>query len=179
MCGWGDTKHEKQIYYRKMNKKSLSFALYILSVLCLLPLVAVVLLLVLPPFFGIRPFTVISGSMQATIPVGSVVYVRDCEPAQLEEGEIVTFYMNYSSPTPTTHRVLENHVEEKELITKGDSNSSEDIVPIPYHLVIGKVILSLPVLGWVSLALSTLQGKTALVILFLLGFLLKELSERI
>ena len=161
------------------KKQGLRIGLNILAALCLLPLVAVVILLVLPPFFGIRPFTVISGSMQETIPVGSVVYVKGCEPAELEEGEIVTFYMNYSSPTPTTHRVLENHVEEKELITKGDSNSSEDIVPIPYHLVIGKVIFSLPVLGWVSLALSTMLGKAALVILLLLGFLLKELSERV
>ena len=53
-----------------------------------------------------------------------------------------------------THRVVRNRTIEGDLVTKGDANAEEDMDPVPYDRVIGKVILTVPqagdVLGYIS-----------------------------
>ena len=47
--------------------------------------------LIIPGLFGIKTYYVVSGSMEPQIPVGSMIYVRECEPSKLKEGDIITF----------------------------------------------------------------------------------------
>ena len=44
-----------------------------------------------PRLAGFRVYSVISGSMEPGIPVGSLVYARKTEPEKLKEGEIIVY----------------------------------------------------------------------------------------
>ena len=98
------------------------------------------LMLAVPKIFGISSYTVLTGSMEPTIPVGSLIYVKAVDPQTLIEGDVAVFYDGQST-IPVTHRVVENLTGEGQIITKGDANAQEDIAPIPYPNVVGKMLL--------------------------------------
>ena len=133
--------------------------------------------LIVPKVFGISSYTVLTGSMEPSVPVGSVVYAKAVVPSTLETGDIAVFY-DGRSDLPVTHRVVENQTEESQLITKGDANDSADLAPIPYQNILGKVVLHLPVLGRLLVLLGSLAGKAAVLAFILGGFLLCEVARR-
>lgn len=55
---------------------------------------------------GLTPYAVLSGSMEPTYHVGSLIYVREIEPAQIEVGTPITFVVN-EDLLVATHRVVE------------------------------------------------------------------------
>ena len=116
----------------------------IIGTLLLLLVIAVSLPLTLPRLLGVEAYHVETGSMEPAIPVGSLVYVDPVSPETLEPGDIVAFRSN---ETVITHRVVENHYFYSELITKGDANEKEDINPVRYDEVIGRVTVHFPVIG--------------------------------
>ena len=77
----------------------------LIGVLILVTVVATSLPLALPALFGYEVYSVTSGSMEPTLPVGSVIYVRPVEPETVRAGDIIAFY---SDATVITHRVVEN-----------------------------------------------------------------------
>ena len=50
--------------------------------------VIVALLLVGARLIGLQVFTVLSGSMEPTYHVGSLIYVKDVDPFELESGDV-------------------------------------------------------------------------------------------
>ena len=58
----------------------------------LLALVLACLPLTVPRVFGYQIYTVISGSMEPAIPVGSLLYIQKMEPEEVAEGEVVAYY---------------------------------------------------------------------------------------
>ena len=126
--------------------------LLVLLVLCCLPLTV-------PRVFGYQIYTVVSGSMEPEIPVGSLLYIQKEEPEGIEAGEVIAFYGAAESGAIITHRVVENRVVMGELITKGDANEREDVRPVAYGNVIGKVVLSLPGVGLVAEKVTSREGK--------------------
>ena len=133
--------------------------------------------LIIPRVFGISSYTVLTGSMEPSLPVGSVVYAKAIEPSLIETGDIVVFY-DGRSELPVTHRVVDNQTEDSQLITKGDANDAADIAPIPYQNIIGKVVLHLPVLGRLLALFGSFIGKAAALAFILGGFLLCEIARR-
>ena len=43
---------------------------------------------------GLRPFTVVSGSMEPKYMVGDLLYVREVSPYEIKVGDAITFVMN-------------------------------------------------------------------------------------
>ena len=99
--------------------------------------------LTLPKAFGFQMYTVISGSMEPAIPTGSLVYVRYEEPDTIVKDDVIAFYSNNADGSIITHRVV--------------SNSPA----IPYNNYIGKVKLSVPVVGGIAQAATGTSGKIA------------------
>ena len=97
---------------------------------------------------GFTPYTVLSGSMEPTFHVGSLIYVRSADPEKIEEGDIITFRL--SGETAATHRVIGVDRENKCFYTKGDANNTPDGSPIPYGDVIGRAVFTIPKLGYFS-----------------------------
>lgn len=145
--------------------------------------------LTVPRFAGIQSYVVVSGSMEPAIPVGSLVYAKPVEPETLQTGDVIVFYSTdaasasggtgQSGAIPVTHRVVENHADKGEVITKGDANESTDIYPAAYINIVGKVFAHIPKLGYLASPLASLQGKIAMVMIILAGFLLTEAGNRI
>lgn len=126
--------------------KILSWAVALL----LLSLAGVLLLSKFNNPLGIRVFTVLSGSMEPTIPTGSVVISQ--ARSNYEEGEIVTVRSKPGAKVETiTHRITKKQVDEDTNITvyelKGDANEEVDNELINKNRVIGEVIITIPGLG--------------------------------
>ena len=126
---------------------------------------------------GIRPFVVLSGSMEPTYQTGSLIYVRDVDPFKLEAGDVITFMMNET--TVATHRIVGVVPDEDDpsvirFRTKGDANEFEDGMLVHYKNVIGSPMFTIPLLGYVSSYISRppglYVGVMALAIIILLMF---------
>ena len=117
-----------------------------MRVICLLLIIAVCGIGI-PRLFGINEFNVLTGSMQPTYPVGTLVFVQPKEPATIRPGEVVTFIMNEQLDM-ITHRVMKNDYDEKTITTKGDANMAEDS-PTLYENIVGVVVFSVPYVGGV------------------------------
>ena len=102
---------------------------------------------------GLRPFAVLSGSMEPQYHVGSLVYVKETDAAALAVGDVITFMMDES--TVVTHRITEIVTDETDpetlrFRTKGDGNDTEDGSLVHYKNVLGRVVFTLPYMGYVS-----------------------------
>ena len=112
--------------------------------------------------FGLSPYTVLSGSMEPNYHVGSLVYVKEVEPHQLKVGDTITYTI--SGGTVVTHRIVEVlHDEDNPAIisfrTKGDNNKVADGTPVRSSNVIGKVVFSIPYIGYVTYFIQTPPGS--------------------
>lgn len=128
----------------------------------------------LPKLFGLQEYNVISGSMEPTISVGSIVYVRGENFDQLSVGDIIAFE---SGASIVTHRITDINANDMLITTKGDANNTEDFTPVAYTNVVGKVVAHFPIIGYVAGWLSTVAGKLAALIALLVGVILSTLSE--
>ena len=136
------------------------------------------LLLVGARLIGLQVFTVLSGSMEPTYHVGSLIYVKKVDAAKLEAGDVITFLLD--EDTVATHRIVEVVPDETDLSvirfrTKGDANNAEDGSLVHYKNVIGTPIFSIPKLGYVAHYIQNPPGTyvalSAGAILLLLVFL--------
>ena len=132
-------------------------ALYsVLGTVILLAVMGAFLPLTVPRLLGYEIYEVVSGSMEPEIPVGSILYVGEMQPEEVKEGDVIAFEKGGAT---VTHRVEENRYVEGEFITKGDANSREDMEPVKYESLIGKVVFHLPVLGTLMSLMSGHAGK--------------------
>ena len=128
--------------------------IYNTVVIALMVLVMIIaMLLVGVRLFGIQPFVVISGSMEPTYHVGSLVYVREVDVSELVEGDVITFTIGGTAVA--THRIIEVIEDEKDptmrcFRTKGDANDDPDGNLVLPREIIGKVSFSIPLLGYVA-----------------------------
>ncbi|WP_236580836.1 signal peptidase I [[Clostridium] innocuum] len=128
----------------------------------------------LPRIFGIEIYGILTGSMDPACPTGSLVYVKSDNPESLQEKDIVTFQ---KGNLVITHRVVKNDVQKEELITKGDANNANDIQPVAYEQIKGKVALTVPLLGYLALRLNSAAGISVCVIILALGLMLWVLGD--
>lgn len=115
--------------------------------------VILALLLVGARLVGLQVFAVLSGSMEPTYHVGSLIYVKSVDPYELQSGDVITFMMN--EDTVATHRIVEVVPDENDSSvvrykTRGDANEAEDGSLVHYKNVIGSPLFTIPYLGYVS-----------------------------
>ena len=147
--------------------------------------------------FDIQVFSVISGSMEPDYPVGSLIYVKECDPSEVEVGEVITFVL--SNETPATHRVIGIDKENECFYTQGDANydqahfeaTGEKIYtedpPVYFKNLIGKPVFTIPVLGYVAyyiqhppgMYIAIAAGAVMLILVFLPDLFKKEEKKEI
>lgn len=133
--------------------------------------------LAVPKFFGVNGYTVLTGSMEPTIPVGSLVMVKYAAPQILQPGDVVVFYDGVD-PLPVTHRLVQNDTDKGIISTQGDANDAPDPMMTPYANIIGKVLVHIPFAGRLLAPLSSLPGKLSLIAIILGGMLLSMAGKR-
>ena len=129
---------------------------------------------------GLTPYVVLSGSMEPTYHVGSMIYVKDVDPADIQVGDPITFVMD-ENLTVATHRVIAISEDGEHFTTQGDANDAPDAVPVYYKNLVGTPVFTIPYLGYFSDWSTNPPGMylagTAAVILIILLFLPNLLAK--
>ena len=161
---------EKSIKTKKLIKKIANIISY--AFITVLMLIAAFLILYVicgqiakkknenPPF---ALYTIISPSMEPSINVFDVVFVKKTNTSKLKEGDIITFYSTnpFFGNTPITHRIVEILKLPDNDITyrvKGDANSVPDEEKVLPSNVIGRVMFKIPKLGKIQYYLASKKG---------------------
>ena len=127
---------------------------------------------------GFQVFTVLSGSMEPTYHVGSLIYVKKADYKELRSGDVITFMLD--EDTIATHRIVEVVPDEEDpsvlrYRTKGDANEAEDGSLVHYKNVVGTPVFTIPRLGYVANYIQSPPGMyvaiSAGAVLLLLVFL--------
>lgn len=108
---------------------------------------------------GFRSFLVQSGSMEPSIMTGDVVIIN--RQKQYFNNNVVTF--KDSQGRIITHRIVD--INQDKISTKGDANRTSDPEIIDPTMVLGKVLLVLPKLGYVVSFTKTVPGVILLIVI--------------
>ncbi len=133
--------------------KTLKLIWNIVSSVLVALVVIVAILLVGVRLVGLQVFTVLSGSMEPTYQVGSLIYVKQTETGNIAVGDPITFMMDEN--TVATHRVIEIVPDEENpsvirYRTQGDANDNADASLVHSANVIGVPQFSIPYLGYLA-----------------------------
>jgi len=121
----------------------------VISVLIIIALLSPILIcLVAPLLFGGFFSVIMSGSMEPTIPVGSIVIVKKVNPEDVKVDDVIAFQTGESR---TIHRVVEKVVENGSFYfrTKGDANEDPDPWIVKPQDVKGALLLTIPYYGYI------------------------------
>ncbi|MGQ9743824.1 MAG: signal peptidase I, partial [Candidatus Bathycorpusculaceae bacterium] len=108
---------------------------------------------------GFTPTIIASESMTPTLNVGDIVIVLKTPTTAIKIGDIIQYQT--TAEAPTIHRVIDKYETGGMLwfITQGDANNAPDN-PINERQIMGKVILTIPKLGWISITLKEFAAST-------------------
>jgi signal peptidase len=104
---------------------------------------------------GFQPSIIASGSMRPTLDVGDIAITVQTRPENIKVGDVIQ-YWRQGDPAPIIHRVIEiNYTGGVTYITtKGDANTAPD-EPIMVTGTVGRLVFTIPKLGWVSIYLRS------------------------
>lgn len=102
--------------------------------------------------------TVLTGSMEPAIPVGSIVITKEQSSYEMED--IISFQ---EEGAIITHRIIS--IDRERYITKGDANNVADTEEVQQKQILGKVILTIPLLGYLVMWLMSPFGIISLFII--------------
>lgn len=140
---------EKRIYSYKTNKTN--------SVIYLFGVVLIVSFgLFVAGVFKYRPVAILTYSMEPIFTRGDAVIVEkldDDEKNKLKKGDIIQYQVD---KTVVVHRIVKVKKEDnkKVYILKGDNNNAKDPKPVYMEQIMGKVLFSIPKVGYPSVWLS-------------------------
>lgn len=135
-----------------------------------------------PSVLGIKPFIVLSGSMEPEIHKGDIILTKVVDPETLRVDDVIAF--RDAENTVTTHRIIDI-VEESGVeyfITKGDNNSTQDRNLVEKSDVEGIYIMRIPGIGSMMQSLS--QPTTIMVlvvgitVIFVIGFTISNKKQQ-
>ena len=122
--------------------------------------VVVAILLVGVRLVGLEPYTVLSGSMEPTYPVGSLIYVKSVDPQDVTVGQPITFVLN-EDLVVATHRVVEID-EENHSVYINDASVSIDLGGVAKGFAVQKLYEELTAQG-VDNAILNAGGNVMLI----------------
>jgi signal peptidase len=100
--------------------------------------------------------------MEPAIKTGSIIIVKQTSINQISKGDVVSFVSN---GLPVTHRVFNISSDKTKIVSKGDANPNPDIDLVKPDSIQGKVLFSIPFLGYLSVWIKTPLGFYILVII--------------
>ena len=173
-------------FYRLEKENQIKFWSYAVLKGFVLALIATIIIMMIA---GYKFMIVSSGSMEPTLPVGSLVIVTPCEYEDLKLGDIVTMD---AGGVHLTHRIVgkynpsydygnlgsegkpyllpgdEGYEEQRYWVTKGDNSDTYDGALT--NEIIGKVYDS-HAFGWVGTVVRYVRANYVMIIIFLIIFI--------
>lgn len=134
----------------------------------------------IPSVFGIKTFTIVSRSMEPTLEINDVVFIKKYDINKLQEGDIIAFIQDEDI---ITHRIerIEINKNEKLFITKGDSNNTTDPKRINEFQIEGKYIGKIPKIGKIFSLLKNKYVFVVVIVILIICYILerKKLNKKI
>lgn len=167
---WGVTKASLNFVMKKAIA-TLTFALFLLAILC-----AILFIGALIPVFNYDLRIVESGSMEPTIPTGSVIFISPV--ASYTVGDIVTFQRSGEEEV-TTHRIVEERIDagKEVFVTKGDANNVVDMEPVLPIEISGKMWAHVPYAGYILNFFRQPIGFVLLIVLPAVLILIEQVKK--
>lgn len=107
-------------------------------------------------------YTIISPSMEPNINVYDVVLTRRVKPEEIKEGDVITFISSSTlgEGLTITHRVKSVIKTEGDIKfrTQGDNNPIPDSALVTSNNLLGKVVFTIPLLGYIQFMLQSKSG---------------------
>lgn len=133
-----------------------------------------------PPLFS--AYVIVSPSMVPTINVQDAIIIKRVEAEDIKKGDIITFTSTDSrySGVTITHRVvgIEKTSSGKYMFrTKGDNNNTEDATLVGEEHLNGKVILKIPMIGYIQYFLSQAYGWIIAIVIPCLGIIIYDIIK--
>ncbi len=133
--------------------------------------------------FGYTPLTVQSDSMVPTFAAGDLIFIKKCDPATLEEGDIICFHTIIDNEYAlNTHRIesIESVGDTRSYTTIGDNNNGiTDQHVISDGDIVGKYVGHLTGFGKVMDFLSSSMGFLIVIILPMMLFFIYQIYHLI
>lgn len=131
-----------------------------------------------PGIMGIKPFIVLTGSMEPNIKAGDLVFVKEVDIEQLKEGDIIAF-RHTEEDVVLIHRIVRKETEEKKTIlrTKGDNNQTEDKNDVDCEKIEGIYILRFEQIGTIAMFIRSKEGLIISVLAIISIFFLWQLRK--
>ena len=134
---------------KRLAKRILKILGAVVLVLVLVAAIMTVLGAVLKDERGLSPwgtgfYFLVTGSMEPTMPVGTLVFVTTVSADSIKAKDVVTFREGVTGAV-VTHRVREVTVSDGvyTYLTRGDTNNVDD-APLRYENIIGRVLFAIP-----------------------------------
>jgi signal peptidase len=139
--------------------------------------VALLLLATLAPIPGNFKVKIVkSGSMEPAIMTGSIVV--DEAASAYNVGDVITFGPESATQIPTTHRIVAiSAAPDPVYTTKGDANDAADVSVTHLSDIHGKVILTVPCLGYILSFARTTLGFALIVGVPALAVIIEEVGN--
>ena len=124
----------------------------------------------IPSFFGYKNFVISSGSMEPTLKIGDVIFVKEND--QFNVNDIVSFSNNKKAVV--THRIIEVIEKDNSIYykTKGDANNSSDEELLEKENIEGKYVFKIPKAGNVIMFLQTKAGLAVVLLILAIIYLI-------
>jgi signal peptidase len=120
-----------------------------------------------PLALGDRSFTMRSGSMTPAIETGDVVVTEPISPLSARVGDVVTFRDPEGSGKLFSHRVqaVRPVGGDVRFVTRGDANTSTERWNVPADGSVGKVLYTVPKIGYALMWTGTVPARIALIVI--------------
>ena len=137
----------------------------ILAIIITATLTGLIFLTLAPESGGYKALVVTSSSMEPALPVGSMVFIK--KSVSIQKNDIVTFRMSPDPKSLTTHRIVDvRQIRGNPMYqTKGDAVMEPDIDLVSAERIVGKVMLSVPLIGYPIAFGKTQMGVVMLVVI--------------
>lgn len=128
-----------------------------------------------PSLFGYTMLRVSSDSMEPELKVGSIILVKDEDPATLQKGDVITYHGEKGSVANKliTHQIVAEPYEEDGtyyFTTRGIRAGAVDDPEIEDRQIVGKVMFKVPILGSLYDFFTSNLGLFAIIALIVIAF---------
>ena len=113
--------------------------------------------IVVPRLAGAVPLTVLTSSMEPSLPPGTLIVVQPVDPAELVIGDVVTYQIRSGASAVITHRIIgitSATATGRSFELKGDNNGAPDADPVVDAQIQGRLWYAVPLIGFVSSAVN-------------------------
>jgi signal peptidase len=110
----------------------------------------------LPMALGDRSLVIMSGSMEPTIPVGSLAMVEPIPSANLQRDDIIAYKPNETVQMPIVHRIVSVEMRQgvRYYVTRGDANTGAD-AELALPPTAWRVFFNVPFIGYIVSSTSS------------------------